>query len=46
MHVFFIENDELLEKYSNIWKYCNIKKELDCKPIHNKKIFEIKKYLK
>ena len=36
---FFIEDDELLKKYNNIWnKVSNsIKKELHCKPICNKK---------
>ena len=44
MNVFFIENDELLEKCNGIWnKVSNgIKKELDCKPIHNKKFLKTK----
>ena len=36
---FFIEDDELLGTYINIWNKSSssIKKELDCKPIYNKK---------
>ena len=38
MDVFFIEDDELLGTYNNIWNKSSssIKKELDCKPIYNK----------
>ena len=39
---FFIKGDELLESYNDIWNNVSnsIKKELDCKPIYNKKISE------
>ena len=42
MHVFFIEDDELLGKYNGIWiKVSNsLKKQLECKPIYNKFFFE------
>ena len=35
----FIEGDELLEKYNDIWEKVSnsIKKELDCKPIYDQK---------
>ena len=41
---FFIEVDELLKTYNDIWNRVsnNIKKELDCKPICNKKFLETK----
>ena len=42
--VYFIEDDEFLEEYNDIWnKVSNsIKEELDCKPIYNKKNLETK----
>ena len=35
---FSIEDDELLKKYNVIWNNVtnNMKKKLDCEPIHNK----------
>ena len=38
MDLFFIEDEESLEKYNGIWnKFSNsIKKELDCESIHKK----------
>ena len=46
MDVFFIEDDELLEKYNSnsvINSISNsIKKELDCEPIYNKIFLKIK----
>ena len=36
---FFIKDDDLMEKYTEFWNKVSIsiKKELDCKPIYNKK---------
>ena len=44
MDVFFIENDELLKKSYDIWNKlsCNIKTELNSKPVYNKKILQSK----
>ena len=43
MNAFFIEDDELLETYINIWNRFRIAlKILDCKPIYNKNILETK----
>ena len=44
MDVFFIEDDELLEKYNTIWDKvsADIKKEFDSKPVYNKKILKTK----
>ena len=41
---FFIKGDELLESYNDIWNNVSnsIKKELDCKPIYNKKFLKAK----
>ena len=41
---FFIENDELLETYNNIWSRVSnsIEKQLDFKPIDNKKFLKTK----
>ena len=41
---FLIENDDLLQKYNNIWGKVSvdIKKELDSKPVYNKKILKTK----
>ena len=44
MDVFFIEDNLLLRKYN---RFCDkasnrLKKELDCKPIYNKKFLKIK----
>ena len=40
----FIKDDDLLEKYSDVWKKVSnsIKKELDCKPIYDKNILKTK----
>ena len=42
--VFFIEDNELLEKNNSIWNKVNniIKKELDCEPIYNKNFLKTK----
>ena len=42
MDVFFIENDDLLEKYNIIWDKVstNIKREFDSEPVYNKIFFE------
>ena len=42
MDVFFIEDDDILEKYNTVWdKVCSdIKKEFDSKPLHNKEFFK------
>ena len=39
---FLIEEDDLLEKYNNIWDKVStdIKKEIDSNPAFNKKIFD------
>ena len=44
MDLFFIEYDELLEKFNGTWeKVCyTIKKVLDCEPIYNKKVLKTK----
>ena len=44
IEVFFIEDDELLETYKNIWnKFCNsVKTEFDCELICNKKSLKSK----
>ena len=36
---FFIEDDDLLEKYNTVWDKlsANIKKKLDSEPVYNKK---------
>ena len=41
---FFIEDDELLEKYNHIWNKItdSINKELDCEPIYNKELLQNK----
>ena len=41
---YFIEDVELLKTYNGIWNRISnsIKKELDCKPIHNNKILKAK----
>ena len=39
---FFIEDDDLSEKYNTIWDIkvsADIKKEFDSEPVYNKKIF-------
>ena len=38
MDVFFIEDDDLLEKYNTIWDKvsADIKKEFDIEPVYNK----------
>ena len=45
--MYFFTEDELLKKYNGIWNKVSdsIKKELDCKPIYNKKVLKIKKGL-
>ena len=42
--IFFIENDEWLKKYNDIWSKIRdiINKELDCKPIYNKNCLKSK----
>ena len=42
MDVFFIEDDELLEKYNTIWDKVStdIKKEFGSEPVYIKKFFE------
>ena len=44
MDAFFIEDDELLEKYYSIQNKTsnNTKKEFGCEPIYNKKILKVK----
>ena len=44
MDVLFIEDDDLLEKYKNIWDKIstNIKKECDSKPVYNKEFLKTK----
>ena len=44
MGIFFNEDDELLEKCNSIWNKFNksLKKELNCEPLHNKKILKTK----
>ena len=39
---FFIEDDDLLEKYNTIWDKVSldIKKEFDSEPVYNKKILK------
>ena len=39
-YIFFIKDDELLEKYNEIWEKVNnsIKKEFDSEPVYNKYI--------
>ena len=41
---FFIEGDELLEKYSTVWNKvsADIEKEFDSEPVYNKKILKTK----
>ena len=41
---FFIEDEELLETYNNIWNEIrsSITKELDCEPINSKKFLKTK----
>ena len=41
---FFIEDDDLLEKYNTVWDKlsANIKKELDSEPVYNKKYLRTK----
>ena len=41
---FFIKDDELLEKYYEIWQKVkdSLKKEFDCEPIYNKKYLKAK----
>ena len=43
---FYIEDDEVLEKYNSIWyKVSNsIMEELNCKSIYNKRFLNISKY--
>ena len=42
MMYFLIRDDEILEKYDNIWDKVNadIKKEFDSKPVYNKKLLK------
>ena len=44
MDVFLIEDDELLERYNDIWNNVrnSIKNELDCEPIYNRKFLKNK----
>ena len=44
MDVLFIEDDDLLEKYKNIWDKIstNIKKEFDSEPVYNKEFLKTK----
>ena len=44
MDVLFIEDDDLLEKYKNIWDKTstNIKKEFDSEPVYNKEFLKTK----
>ena len=41
---FFIEGNQLLEKYNGFWNNVNnsIKEELDCEPMYNKKFLKTK----
>ena len=41
---FLIKDDELLEKYNEIWEEVknNIKKEFDCKPVYSGKYLKAK----
>ena len=41
---FFIEGNQLLEKYNGFWYNVNnsIKEELDCEPMYNKKFLKTK----
>ena len=40
IHLFFIKDEELLEKFNEIWEEVknSIKKELDNEPVYNKNI--------
>ena len=44
MDALFIEDDDLLEKYKNIWDKIstNIKKEFDSEPVYNKEFLKTK----
>ena len=44
MHVFFIEDDDLLEKYNTVWDRvsADIKKEFDSEPVYNKEFLKTK----
>ena len=44
MDVLFIKDDDLLEKYKNIWDKIstNIKKEFDSEPVYNKEFLKTK----
>ena len=44
MHIFFIEDHDLLKKYNTIWNklIADIKKKLDSKPVYNKNFLKNK----
>ena len=44
MDVLFVNDDELLEKYYDIWNKVSksIKKEVHCEPVYNNKFLKIK----
>ena len=44
MHVFLIEDDDLLEKYNTVWDRvsADVKKEFDSEPVYNKEFLKTK----